>query len=105
LPITDNTLRLPISSFTKHSFQIVRPESWIYDIAVRKKADGQFEALLMQCTHQQNQLIAESNGFFCPLHGSRYTIDGQVKKGPSEHPLKKFTTLRDQDELVIELKS
>lgn len=105
LPVTDNTVRLPISSFNRQPFQIVRPEGWIYDIAVRKKDEGQFEALFMQCTHQKNQLIAEGNGFICPLHGSRYTRDGQVKKGPSEHSLKKFNTLQDQGELVIELKS
>jgi nitrite reductase/ring-hydroxylating ferredoxin subunit len=105
LPIRDNTVRLPVTSFNKQSMQIFRPEGWIYDIAVRKTAGSQYEALLLQCTHQKNQLIADGNGFTCTLHGSRYTVDGQVKKGPSEAALKKFATRLEQDQLVIQLKS
>ena len=41
------------------------------------------------------------NGFLCTLHGSKFNLDGKVIKGPAEHPLKKFTTSLDQEELVI----
>jgi Rieske Fe-S protein len=105
IPVTDNTLRLPIGVFAKHSMQIVRPEGWVYDIAVRKEADGQYEALFLQCTHQKNQVIADGNGFLCTLHGSRYSLDGQVKKGPAEQALKKFPVLEEAGYLVIQLKS
>jgi nitrite reductase/ring-hydroxylating ferredoxin subunit len=105
LPISAGTVQLPIAGFANQSMQIVRPEGWIYDIAVRKSNDGLFEALFLQCTHQKNQVIPEGNGFICPLHGSRYNPDGQVKKGPAEMPLKKFPIHEESGQLIIELKS
>jgi Rieske Fe-S protein len=105
LPVSDNSIRLPLSYFTKHSMQIVRPQGWVYDIAVRKTAGDQYEALFLQCTHQKNQLIPDGNGYICTLHGSRFTTDGVVKKGPAEQALKKFQVGEDGTDLVIQLKS
>ena len=105
VPISQDAIRLPVSGFANQSMQIVQPEGWFYNIAVQKTEAGQFEALLMECTHQRNQLIASANGFQCPLHGSRFNLDGQVTKGPAERSLKKFTASIDQDLVVIQLKS
>ena len=105
LPVTGNKVQLPISGFGKQSIQIVRPDGWIYDIAVRKTNEGQYEALFLQCTHQRNQVIPDGNGFICPLHGSRYTLDGAVRKGPAEMSLRKFPVHEESGELIIELKS
>ncbi len=105
LPVTQDTVRLPLTSFAKEPIQIVRPEGWFYNIAIRKSSPDEYEALLMSCTHQQTQLIADSHGFICPLHGSKFNINGQVTKGPAEKALKKYSTGLEQDQLVIQLKS
>lgn len=105
LPITQDSVRLPVSSFATGSIQIVRPAGWYYDIAVRKTETDQYEALLLECTHQQNQLIANPNGYSCALHGSRFNLNGQVMKGPAERALKQFSTTLDRDQVVIQLKS
>jgi Rieske Fe-S protein len=105
LPILENSVRLPLAAFANDSFQIIQPGGWYYNIAVRKTGTDQFEALLMECTHQQNQLIANPNGFKCNLHGSQFNLEGQVVKGPAERPLKKYKTSMDQGQLVIQLKS
>jgi Rieske Fe-S protein len=105
LPVTQETVRLSLTAFATEPMQIVRPEGWFYNIAIRKSSTDQYEALLMECTHQQNQLLANSNGFKCPLHGSQFNINGQVTKGPAERPLKKYSTGLEQGELVIQLKS
>jgi nitrite reductase/ring-hydroxylating ferredoxin subunit len=105
LPISGNTIRLPLADMAKQSVQMVRPEGWIYDIAIRKTDDGEYEALFLQCTHQKNQVFLEGNGFICPLHGSRYNLDGRVKKGPAEVPLRKFPIHEESGDLIIELKS
>jgi Rieske Fe-S protein len=105
LPVTQDTVRMPISVFAAEPLQIVRPEGWLYNIAIRKSTADQYEALLMECTHQQNQLLANANGFKCTLHGSQFNINGQVIKGPAERPLKKYSTGLEQDQLVIQLKS
>src|SRR5664279_1146939 len=96
LPVSENTVRIPVTSFTKEQIQIVRPEGWFYDIAVRKASAGEYEALLLECTHQQIQLIVNQNRFECTLHGSRFNLEGQVVKGPAEWALKRFVTRLDQ---------
>ncbi len=105
LPITRDSVRFPITAFEKVSIQLIRPEGWFYDIAVRKTGTDQFDAILLECTHQQNQLIMISNGYKCNLHGSQFNINGQVVKGPAEHALKKLSTSFDQGQLTIYLKS
>jgi Rieske Fe-S protein len=105
LPITDETVRIPVKAFAKEPLQLIRPDGWLYDIAVSKISPENYEALFMQCTHQKNQLMSDGSGFICTLHGSRFRKDGTVKKGPAEQSLKKFTTRIEQDQLVILLKS
>jgi Rieske Fe-S protein len=105
LPVILNTVRVPLSSFVNDSPRIVRPSGWFFNIAIRKTATDQYEALLLECTHQQNQLNVISNGYKCPFHGSQFNLDGQVVKGPAELPLRKFQTSIDQGQLVIQLKS
>ncbi|HEY2648978.1 MAG TPA: Rieske (2Fe-2S) protein [Puia sp.] len=105
LPVSENTVRIPSTAFVNESLQIVRPEGWFYDIAVRKSSANDFEALLLECTHQQNQLIVSQNGYQCMLHGSKFNLEGQVVKGPAERGLKRFATRVDQGQVVIQLKS
>lgn len=105
LPIAENSVRIPVSAFATESMRIIRPEGWFYDIAVRKNSADQYEALMLECTHQQNQLLVNPTGFRCTLHGSEFNLDGQVVKGPAEQSLKKFTTLLDQGNVVVKLKS
>ncbi len=103
--IVDNTLQIPVASFAQSNFQFVRPKGWYYDIAVRKKDNNVYESVLLQCTHQQNQLVPTGNGYICNLHGSQFTKDGNVTKGPAERPLKKYETTLDQDKIIIHLKA
>jgi Rieske Fe-S protein len=105
LPILQNAVRLPVTAFASEPVHVIRPEGWLYDIAVRRISVNEYEALLLECTHQQNQLIVNQNGFKCMLHGSQFNLEGQVMKGPAERALKKFPTGMDQGQVVIQLKS
>lgn len=52
------------------------------------KDDGGYYALDNVCTHLGCLIHPEPDGSFaCPCHGSRYTADGQVSRGPSVRPL------------------
>jgi Rieske Fe-S protein len=105
LPVNQNSVSVPITAFAQGPVLIVMPEGWLYDIAVRKTSTDQYEALLLQCTHQQNQLMVNSNGYKCNLHGSQFNLDGKVVKGPAERALRKFTTSLDQGRLIVQLQS
>jgi Rieske Fe-S protein len=61
--------------------------------------------MLLQCTHQHNQLIPAGKGYFCTLHGSTFDQQGNATKGPAELPLKKYQTQIEQGNLIISLHS
>lgn len=104
--IRNDQIEIPLSSFTQQSpLQLVRPNGWLYAIAVRKKEDNTWSALLLKCTHQDNQLTASGSGFSCSLHGSAFNTAGTVTKGPAERPLKQYPVTADQANLTIHLKA
>ena len=101
--VLDKKISIPLEIFTTNNLQIVRPKGWYYDIAVQKTNSG-YTALLLQCTHQENQLeINGKNGYSCSLHGSVFSKEGKVMKGPAEKDLKSYKTLVDDNKLIIML--
>lgn len=103
VPVSGNSVHIPLSSFATEPLIIVRPSGWYFDIAVRKIEDNTYEALLLQCTHQHNQLVVNPPGYKCNLHGSQFNENGKVVKGPAEMPLKKFNTTLNSNQLIIHL--
>ncbi|MFI5155091.1 MAG: Rieske (2Fe-2S) protein [Chitinophagales bacterium] len=102
--VVNDTIQIPLFSFNQPGLKLVRPNGWAWDIAVYKNAGG-YEAILMKCTHQNNQLILTGNGFVCDLQGSNFNLEGIVTKGLAELPLKKFPVDLVLDNLIIYLKS
>jgi Rieske Fe-S protein len=103
--VINDDIQIPLSSFGPSNFQIVRPKGWYYDIALRKKEDASYEALLLKCTHQDNQLTPSGSGYGCSLHGSQFNKDGRVTKGPAERPLKEYAISISKDHLIIHTKA
>jgi cytochrome b6-f complex iron-sulfur subunit len=62
-------------------------------IIVRVSA-GNFVALSRACTHQGTPVDFQgaSNNFICSNHGSTFSLNGTVTKGPASSPLRKFNT-------------
>ena len=77
--IVDKKISLPLNTFDKSTLQLVRPTGWLFDIAVQKKPDNTYTALLLQCTHQENQLTSTGTGYHCSLHGSIFDKQGNVR--------------------------
>ncbi len=101
--ITDNKITVPVSLFANTPLQIIRPAGFDYDIALRKETDGSYHALLLRCTHADNQLVSTGSTFVCNLHGSVFDSEGGVKQGPAEQPLKKLPALLNADNIIIKL--
>ncbi len=100
--VTDKKVTVPLSLFEKSSLQIVRPDQMFYDIAVQKREDNTYSAILLLCTHQQNQLTVTGSGYSCALHGSTFDKNGNVLKGPAEVALQRFNTTVVNDNLIIQ---
>ncbi len=56
------------------------------NVAVFRDKEGVF-AISTVCTHLGCIVKASPNGFDCPCHGSGFTKDGTVRKGPAPTPL------------------
>ena len=103
--VRDDLVTVPADSFVKGPLVLVRPKGWYYSIALRKKEDNTYSALLLKCTHQDNQLTAASNGYSCSLHGSAFNTQGQVVKGPAEKALKTYPVTIETNSIIIHTKA
>lgn len=73
-------------------------------IFIFKQPDGIF-CVSSVCTHLgcTVQWKAENENFFCPCHGSIFSKDGQVKKGPAPRALEWYeVTLSKDGRLVVD---
>lgn len=98
---TDGKLSVPVSEFAETNLKIIRSSKFDRDILLVKKQDGTYNALYMQCTHNQYQLSANSKGLNCSSHGSSFDLDGNVTNGPAIKPLRKFTTTIENNIITI----
>ena len=49
--------------------------------------NGGFYAVSKICTHQGCVLDLETDGFSCPCHGSIFTLEGEIVRGPAPRAL------------------
>jgi Rieske Fe-S protein len=99
--VKDNTVNLPLSLFASADMQIISVKGLDYDLAVRKLKDNSYTALLMRCTHADNQLQMTGNGYTCTLHGSNYDASGAVTQGPAETPMLRYPVAVSGSELIV----
>lgn len=101
--VSANKVSVPESLFEQTNFQVVQPKDLFYNIALRKESNGTYTALLLRCTHADNQLMSTGNGFKCNLHGSTFDKEGHVTQGPAERPLTKYKTEVVSGNIIIHL--
>jgi len=99
----NNKIAVPVSLFANSEFQLIQSQGLYYNVGLKKEKDGSYTALLLRCTHADNQLTPVGNGFKCNLHGSTFDNEGRVTNGPAEHPLKKYQTEVLSDQIIIHL--
>lgn len=63
-------------------------------VIVARTVNGTFVAVSQYCTHANGtvQYVKSVNEFYCPNHGSQYSINGAVLQGPATQPLVKYNT-------------
>lgn len=75
------------------------------DIFVCRDDKGYY-AMDAQCTHVGTDInfISASDGFMCPLHGSKFSFDGDVLQGPATLPLPHYELCTTKEgDLVVDL--
>ena len=110
--LTDKRLTIALTEFlVKKSDQtgykryiIVRNEAFNYPIVVYRESDTQYTALLLRCSHQQNELNVSGELLTCPAHGSEFNNRGEVRNGPANTALRTFPVTISNNELFIDLR-
>ena len=101
--VKNNQVEVPLSLFDKQRFQLISPDKYEYEIAIEKKEDNTYKALLLRCTHYDNQLTPTGNGYTCTVHGSKFTKEGDVVNGPAAKPLEELKTQISKFSLIINI--
>ncbi len=69
--------------------------------AVLVSSDTGFTALSLVCTHLGCTVESTGDGFRCPCHGSRYSEQGQVERGPARQNLRQLQVEINPDNHVL----
>lgn len=101
--VVGNKVAILVSMFDKSPLQIISPKNYPYEVAVQKETDGTYKALLLKCTHFDNQIVPSTNGYTCNFHGSHFDKEGKVTKGPASQPLEQLKTSITTTEIFIHL--
>ncbi len=110
--IVGSDLVVPAGSFkTNHKGSvshktgiIVRNENLKYPVCVFRITENEYKAFLMRCTHQGTDLQLFGDRFQCPAHGSEFSSDGNVLRGPAESSLRSFPVTVENGGIKISLK-
>lgn len=103
LPNNDKQLQLEKSLIKPGHSHLIRYPDSKYPIAVSQLPDLSYSACLMDCSHQHCETSPSDEGFICPCHGARYSLSGQVVKGPAKVSLKTFAVSQANGQLLIQL--
>ena len=81
----------PTSNFSKNA-TVTIPEAQ----AVLLLSEDGFQALSLECTHLGCLLELQEDTFSCPCHGSIFSLDGTVQKGPADQSLRELKVEVDE---------
>lgn len=84
-------------------FVLLRNPQGTSPIYLRRKTEGSYYALLLECTHKQCTVNPSARRLSCPCHGSRYDAEGHVVEGPARRDLFSYHVSTDSDHIYIEL--
>ena len=73
-------------------------------VIITRKDDSTVVAVSSKCTHLNCEVDLPEEGVLnCNCHGSKFTVDGTVIKGPAKKHLREFKTVLSKDTITIEI--
>jgi len=107
VPVTDGYVRLALANFPDLAAPLgaikIQPARMADPIYVLARADGSFGAVSPICTHRGCTVDVQGPRLVCPCHGSTYSREGEVLRGPAQRRLARYRVVREGDTLVIDL--
>lgn len=80
-------------------------EDLFKDILVVRLSEGKFVAVDIKCTHKgcDVEFMPDRKEFNCPCHNSRFSLAGDVLKGPAKKDLRWYPTYLRGPELIVRI--
>lgn len=98
-----NRLAIREDDFGPDPFVLVDAPGQALPLYVYRHSDGSYTAVSTRCMHLGCQVEPTAGHLVCPCHGSEYTNDGRILKGPTPLPLRTFPVLVDGERILIDL--
>lgn len=102
-PIVDNIIVVDKSEFFETNFVVINNSKLLAPIYLVKESDSSYRALLMYCTHKGCELRPTGTFLTCPCHGSEFSNEGAVLRGPADESLTEYKTINFDSKISIEL--
>jgi cytochrome b6-f complex iron-sulfur subunit len=103
--VSGNRLIVRAADFGAGQFALVEAPGMPLPLYLYRLEDGAFSAVSTRCMHRGCQVEPVAEHLVCPCHGSEYTNTGEILKGPTQLPLRRFPVTREGNNIVIELES
>jgi cytochrome b6-f complex iron-sulfur subunit len=88
---------------TWREWVLVKTERLPFPLGVYRFDEDRYAASYLECTHQQCEIAPEGDYLQCPCHGSEFSNEGKLQKGPAEADLKTFRITTDAHNIYIHL--
>jgi len=92
------------SEFQEDKYVLLNYEKYGKPIFLLKKSSSNYIALLLLCTHKACKVKPGGSILICPCHGSQFSHEGKVLKGPAEKDLFAFKVSADNENIYIQIK-
>lgn len=94
---SQKTYIYPLSSLKEVNF---------FDDLIIIRNENNYKVLSNRCTHLGCKInINESDNLLCSCHGSRFSLTGEVLKGPATDPLEECDFAISDEKIIIKRKS
>lgn len=101
--VSGNRLIVRAADLGTGRFALVEAPGLPLPLYLYRLDDGGYSAVSTRCMHRGCQVEPVAEHLVCPCHGSEYSNTGEILKGPTEQPLRRFPVTREANNIVIEL--
>ncbi|HET8770439.1 MAG TPA: Rieske 2Fe-2S domain-containing protein [Gemmatimonadaceae bacterium] len=101
--LASGNVTVSLAELADKPFALVDVPSLKFPIYLHRTATrpDAFTAVLTRCMHRGCTVEPEQGRLVCPCHGSEYTSEGAVLKGPTQEPLIRFAVRVDAADVHI----
>jgi len=99
--VEENRVVVSKVGFGENNHVIIKMDNLKKPVYIGKLDDGNYSALLMECTHKRCTVRPAGNILHCPCHGSEYSNTGKVLESPAEKDLPAFRVSHDENNIYI----